>query len=81
METSNSLRRGGKSRLAFEIYTILTNYAFVSNSKWFFDVYGQIIEKEVQELSQDERESARLRANSLTPRKTAKTLCRSLNNE
>jgi len=59
---------------AIEIYSLISRYAFVANSKWFEDVFGQRIKAIADRLPAKQAKAARQRAQSMEVWETAKKL-------
>jgi tetratricopeptide (TPR) repeat protein len=64
----------GQDEQAIEVYSLLSRYDFVANSKWFEDVFGNEIEGITANLAPDNVQAAQERAQSLDVWETAQKL-------
>ena len=55
----------GQEIYAIEVYSLVSRYNFVANSKWFDDVFGHRLESVVNSLPTQEVDVARKRAQSM----------------
>ena len=59
------LTHRGREIQAIEVYSLISRYNFVANSKWFDDVFGHHLEAIANNLPADDVDSARIQANSM----------------
>jgi len=68
----------GDHERAIEIYSLISRFDFVANSKWFEDVFGQQITTLSAALPQEKRQAAQEKAQTLEVWQTAEDLLNSL---
>jgi DNA-binding SARP family transcriptional activator/predicted ATPase len=64
----------GEMERAVELYSLVSRYDFVANSRWFEDVFGRYIEAAAATLSPEAEMDARARGAALDPWQVAKAL-------
>jgi hypothetical protein len=63
--TALSLANRGREIQAIEVFSLISRYNFVANSKWFEDVFGLHLDAVASNLPAYDVDSARIRANSM----------------
>ena len=73
--TVNSLKRHqGEVEQGIELYSLISRYDFVANSKWFEDIFGKQIAAMAVNLTPEIIQAAQERAQSLDVWQTAHAL-------
>lgn len=72
--TALLLANRGREINAFEVYSLISRYNFVANSKWFEAIFGHHLDAVANNLPAENVDSARIQANSMDVWETVKEL-------